>query len=146
MLFASVSFVFWQYLTRFRIGYGVTEWGVSLIPMMLAFSPASKRPSLAAPIMLTYLGDISFSLYLWHGLVQGVMPYPFVRAGHGDMTIGSPFLFLTTATAILVAATHRHLPGSSHATSTDRRRFPRHFPSGLSAEIGRLRARRSSMV
>jgi hypothetical protein len=110
MLFASVSLAVWQYLSRFRLGHGVTEWGLSLIPMMLVFSLASKRLALAAPVALTYLGDISFSLYLWHGFVQTSLPYLFVHTGHGDLTTGFSFLFLTTVIAILMAAaSHRIL-------------------------------------
>ncbi|SAL12462.1 acyltransferase 3 [Caballeronia udeis] len=110
LMFVSVSFVAWQYMSRFRLGHGVAEWGLSLIPAMLVFVLASKRLALLTPVALTYLGDISFSLYLWHPLVQEGLPIPFSSMGHGDLTNGFSFLFLTTAVSIVVAVmSHRLL-------------------------------------
>jgi exopolysaccharide production protein ExoZ len=110
LMFVSVSFVAWQYMSRFRLGHGVAEWGLSLIPAMLVFVLASKRFALLTPVALTYLGDISFSLYLWHPLVQEGLPIPFSSMGHGDLTSGFSFLFLTTAISIVVAViSHRLL-------------------------------------
>ncbi|WP_239499082.1 MULTISPECIES: acyltransferase family protein [Paraburkholderia] len=109
LLFAFVSFVVWQYMSRFRLGHGITEWGLSLIPMMLVFVLASKRVTMAVPGALTYLGDISFSLYLWHPLVQEGLPGPFVSNGYGNLTTGFPFLFLTTAIAVAVAGVSHRL-------------------------------------
>jgi exopolysaccharide production protein ExoZ len=110
LMFLSVSFVAWQYMSRFRLGHGVAEWGLSLIPAMLVFVLASKRFALLTPVALTYLGDISFSLYLWHPLVQEGLPIPCSSMGHGDLTSGFSFLFLTTAISIVVAViSHRLL-------------------------------------
>lgn len=103
LMFVTASFVLWQYMSRFRMGHGVTQWGVSLLPFMLVLVLASKRLPLAAPAALTWLGDISFSLYLWHPLVQESLGDVFVRSGHGDLTSGYAYLFLTTVVAIVVA-------------------------------------------
>lgn len=110
LLFASVSFVIWQYMTQFEMGHGVLEWGCSLIPMMLIFAIGSKQRQIDAPASLSYLGDISFSLYLWHPLVQETLPKLFVRLERGDLTSGFSMLILTTVASILVAAlSHRFL-------------------------------------
>ncbi|MPW17640.1 acyltransferase family protein [Paraburkholderia sp. CNPSo 3157] len=103
LLFTAVSFVLWQYMARFQMGHGITQWGLSLIPLMLALVLASKRLQLAAPNALTYLGDISFSLYLWHPLVQEVLSDLFVKMGYGNLSYGYSFLVLTTVVAIVVA-------------------------------------------
>lgn len=104
LLFVTVSFVLWQYMSRFQMGLGVTQSGLSLIPLMLSLVLASKRVSLKALGPLTHLGDLSFSLYLWHPLVQETLCDMLVKTGHGDLSYGYSFLFLTTAVAIVVAA------------------------------------------
>lgn len=70
---------------------------------MLVLVLASKRLPLAAPRALTYLGDISFSLYLWHPLEQEALSDTLVKAGYGSLTIGFSFLFLSSVIAIVVA-------------------------------------------
>ncbi|MBP8205885.1 MAG: acyltransferase, partial [Giesbergeria sp.] len=97
----------WQYLGRAKVGHGVLDWGMSLIPLVLAFCLASKRFAIPVWGPLVFLGDISFSLYLWHPLVQELLSWPFVITGHGNLTSGFSYLLLTTVASITVATLSR---------------------------------------
>jgi peptidoglycan/LPS O-acetylase OafA/YrhL len=103
LLFVAVALVLWQYMARFKIGHGVTQCGLTLVPLMLVAVLASKRMPLVVPRPLIFLGDISFSLYLWHPLVQEKLTTTLVLSGNGDIASGYSFLLLTTAIAIAVA-------------------------------------------
>lgn len=107
LLFLTMSMAVWQYMSRARMGHGVLDWGTTLIPLVLAFCLASKRFTIPVWGPLVYLGDISFSLYLWHPLVQEMLSWPLVLTGHGDLTVGFAYLLLTTVVAITVAAISR---------------------------------------
>jgi len=74
-MFLAASFAVYQYAARFRIDHGIFQWGLSLIPLMLVIALASKRMAIPAPHWLISLGDISFSLYLVHGIVQESFDY-----------------------------------------------------------------------
>ncbi|PIB65190.1 acyltransferase [Pseudomonas sp. 2995-3] len=103
LIFTAFSLVIWQYLARFKMGHGISEWGLSLIPMMLILMIASKRINLSVPGWTIFLGDISFSLYLWHPFVQEYLPNLMTKMGYGNFTNGFSFLFLTTLASILLA-------------------------------------------
>ncbi|MCD9124002.1 acyltransferase [Cupriavidus sp. UGS-1] len=105
----SAAMVAWQYSARFNIGYGVTEWGLTLIPLVAVFALANKRAELAQPAGLVYLGNISFSLYLWHPLAQTITGYPLTWLGYGDRCTGFSFLLLTTIVSVALAALSYHL-------------------------------------
>lgn len=109
LLFLALSMATWQYLSRAKMGHGVLDWGMTLIPLVLAFCLASKRFAIPVWGPLVFLGDISFSLYLWHPLVQELLSWPFVITGHGDLTSGFAYLLLTTVVSITVAALSRPL-------------------------------------
>jgi exopolysaccharide production protein ExoZ len=70
MIFTTVAAVACQYAFSFRTEYGVLNWGLSLIPLVAAFAVASKRITIPVPGWLLFLGNISFSLYLLHPVVQ----------------------------------------------------------------------------
>ena len=59
-LSGAVAFTIWQYTSFFRPALGILNWGLSLIPLVLILSVASKTINLAIPRWLVYLGDISF--------------------------------------------------------------------------------------
>lgn len=107
LLFLALSMVAWQYMGRAKIGHGVLDWGLTLIPLVLAFFLASKRFAIPVWGPLVFLGDISFSLYLWHPLVQELLSWPFVITGHGNLTSGFSYLLLTTVASITVATFSR---------------------------------------
>ena len=41
LIFTAFSLAIWQYLARFKMSHGISEWGLSLIPMMLILMIAS---------------------------------------------------------------------------------------------------------
>jgi len=59
-----------QYLTHFRCGYGITYMGATLVVLVLALALAHKEEPLRVPRWLLWLGNISFSLYLFHRVAQ----------------------------------------------------------------------------
>jgi len=73
LLACALALVLLQFLTAFRTYHGVLQWGLSLIPLVLVTVLASQRVALPVPGMLCRLGDVSFSLYLWHPLVLAVV-------------------------------------------------------------------------
>lgn len=103
LLSASAACVVLQYAMHFRTGHGILRWGLSLVPFVLLLSLASKRMSLRAPRALVYLGDISFSLYLLHPLVQGWL-HDRVARSVGLSAQGVGAIILTTLMSIAVAA------------------------------------------
>ena len=58
-----------QFVLAFRPYHGVSQWGITLIPLLMAVSLASRSVELRVPRWLSWLGDISFSLYLLHPIV-----------------------------------------------------------------------------
>lgn len=66
----SVTAVLWQFLSGYSSGHGLTGWGLPLTIMFLAVSQYDKAWRIAVPRWLTWLGDVSFSLYLWHVIPQ----------------------------------------------------------------------------
>jgi len=73
LLAVAAALVIAQFLTAFRPYHGVLQWGLSLIPLVLVMGLASQRIALPVPGTLCRLGDMSFSLYLWHPLVLGAV-------------------------------------------------------------------------
>ena len=138
LMFCSISFVIWQYMSGVIVGYGIFGWGLSLIPLVLALSLYSKNHVIAVPVVLVYLGDISFSLYIWHPIAQEINIFGRYLALHGysHLLSGFSYLFLTTATAIVVAMlSHRvfELWLSGHAKDFLMRLCFKHAPAVVSS-------------
>ena len=62
-----------QFVTAFRPYHGVGQVGISLIPLLIAVSLATRSFELRVPGWLRWLGDVSFSLYLLHTIVLAVV-------------------------------------------------------------------------
>jgi exopolysaccharide production protein ExoZ len=104
-----VSITIFQFVSGYRVGHGISQWGLSLIPLLLVVSVASKAIPMTIPRPLIYLGDISFSLYIFHPMVQEGFDRYTILAGQGRPSGFSAF-FLTSALSIVVAAiSHRYL-------------------------------------
>ena len=103
MVFFACSLVISQYVAGARIGHGLLEWGISVIPLMLCLTIASKTIHIKIPRVVVYLGDISFSLYLMHVLMQGLTLHALINMGLGDFAQGMANIITTTATSIIAA-------------------------------------------
>lgn len=104
----AAALMVWQYMTRFRYGTGVTECGGSAALLVIALALYSKNHEIRCQRLLVSLGNVSFSLYLWHPLVQETLYIPMQKIGAGAMTNGFPQLFITTVGSITVAAVSYH--------------------------------------
>ena len=98
-----------QYAMHYRVTHGLIAWGLSLVPLLFALLMFNKQRVMQWPRALTYLGDISFSLYLFHPVVQESFD-PLARRFLPAMATGYAAIAATTIIAILVAAlSHRYL-------------------------------------
>jgi peptidoglycan/LPS O-acetylase OafA/YrhL len=104
LVLSTVVLVILQWITHFRIGHGVAEWGLSLIPLMTVFCLAGKSIRMPAPGWLVWLGNVSFSLYLFHPLMQEGFDTQIWRLPWAALRTGFLALFLTTALSLLAAA------------------------------------------
>lgn len=91
-----------QYGMAFRVRLGISEWGLSLIPLFLVVTLATKTTDIRVPRILAYLGDISFSLYILHPLAQEGFDHIALWGGYAIH--GFSAFFFTTALSIAVAA------------------------------------------
>lgn len=62
----TVIFAFWYDFSWRGNFNGLAQWGLPLVPMFLSISVASKSVCLRIPKMVTGVGKISYSLYLFH--------------------------------------------------------------------------------
>lgn len=85
-----------QYVTRWRVGHGIAEWGLSLAPLLLVYCVASKRIAMPVPRWLVGLGNVSFSLYLLHPLVPVFLASVALRFGHAPSRGLTAVVLMTT--------------------------------------------------
>ena len=64
--FFAIGGLICLYLSNFSVGHGPLEWGLEMAFVVLVLVFFDKVHSPRYPQWLVYLGDISFSLYLWH--------------------------------------------------------------------------------
>ena len=101
---STVVLVILQWVTHFRIGHGVAEWGLSLIPLLMVFCLASKSIRIPTPAWLVWLGNVSFSLYLFHPLMQEGFDTQSWWLSWAALRTGFPALVLTTSLSLVAAA------------------------------------------
>lgn len=104
LIFTSVSLVVTQYIARYNISHGVLGWGITLIPMFLIFVICSKTIEIKMPKIFIYLGNISFSLYLWHAFSQELIPVVMNNFGLYSLSNGFPAFILTSSFAIVISS------------------------------------------
>jgi exopolysaccharide production protein ExoZ len=110
LLFGTISLAIWQFASHFRIHHGILYWGLTLVPLVFSLSLTSKTIKLVQPSWLVYMGDISFSLYLFHPTVQEGFDQIVRLLGLDFLAAGYSAMFITTVfTVILSALTHRYL-------------------------------------
>lgn len=99
----SFSVFLWQYMSQFRNGHGPAEWGLSLIPLVFVLAMCSKSFVVPSFSVTTYLGRISYSLYLIHPMVLMVYKEFMRRAGLGDVAYGFAGMALIVSLSIALA-------------------------------------------
>ncbi|MEP7043229.1 MAG: acyltransferase [Dokdonella sp.] len=110
LVFLATALVLAQFLFAFRPYHGVLQWGLSLIPFMLVLTLASLHVALPVPNALARLGDVSFSLYLWHPLVLAAVFGLLGRAAPAGSDSRALLMIVAIATTIAVAiVSHRHI-------------------------------------
>jgi peptidoglycan/LPS O-acetylase OafA/YrhL len=93
-----------QYATHFRTVHGLFNCGLSVVPLLFALLMLDKERSVHLPRWIMYLGNVSFSLYLFHPFVQESFD-PLARVLSLDIVAtGWSAIVATTALSILVAA------------------------------------------
>lgn len=135
----AVLLVAMQFVFAFRPYHGVLQWGLSLIPLLLACALASKWVEIPVPAWLRYLGDISFSLYLWHPIVIGIVFAAFGEHGQSRGMMWIAVVVALVAALAVSAVSHRFI---EHGLSDSLRRaaFARFkFPRAKGAAQPRLR-------
>ena len=121
ILFYVVALCCWAWLTHFRAVNSITYFGAFAVAAMLSFSIASKTLALQPPAVLMWLGNISYSLYLVHGLVNYALERYMDSIGQEALTKTWGHVVLTTATSLLVAMlSHAVLEKFAHDAVRDK--------------------------
>lgn len=103
LLIVSLLSIIIQYTFKYRIGHGIFECGLTLIPFLFISIIYFKSFNDFTPSFLAYLGNISFSLYLWHPVVQENTPKITQWFGINYFSSGFPAILITTIVSILIA-------------------------------------------
>lgn len=109
---------------------------LTIAPAVLLLCLASKSLALQVPRVIVYLGDISFSMYLVHPLVQEVLPLGLPSLGLSGLQHGVFLLAVTTlVTGMIAALSHRFLERQLSDALKDRllRQTPRAQPVAVSS-------------
>ena len=104
---SSVVIFVWQVLAGTG-RHGVLHWGVPSALLLLSLLLAHKEMPLPVPAWLIWLGDISFSLYLVHLIVQRGLGAALPKLGFSKWRMGFGFFIGSAALSIILAAvSHR---------------------------------------
>jgi len=110
LMLLSGALVIWQYSSHAFLWHGPLGAGVSLIPAMGGLCMASKTISIPCPARLVELGGVSYSLYLWHPVVQVGFDQIVSAAGRPDLAAGvSPFITTTLLSVAAAMVSQRYL-------------------------------------
>jgi exopolysaccharide production protein ExoZ len=106
----AIGIVLWQLFTEYRTGHGITRWGPAMVLMVLALALYDKRYRIRVPAGLIWLGNVSFSLYLVHRVVQHPLPLFVTGKNEKVLVNGGPWFLMSTILAIVLAyASYRYL-------------------------------------
>lgn len=100
----AVVLVAAQCVAKARIGHGIADWGLTLIPMMFILTVTSKTINIQMPRALIYLGNISYSMYLFHPLAQSMTAHGLVNMTLGDFSFGFQSLLISTAVSVTLGS------------------------------------------
>ncbi|KAA6432738.1 acyltransferase [Dyadobacter flavalbus] len=115
LLFIIVMLAIWQYLSGFFAGHGPDEWGFSMAVLFTALLFYSRNKAKAYPYWLVYLGEISFSIYLWHLPVYETIKYCFGKLAYPAYSSGITALLLSVSATLFVShLSYKYLEQKSH--------------------------------
>jgi peptidoglycan/LPS O-acetylase OafA/YrhL len=95
--------VTWQYISGFYGGHGPFYWGLSMALLFMALVFYNRGKSIKYPSWLIYLGDISFSVYLWHVPVAVFITNIFSTLSLPQFATGTSAFFLTFSLTLILS-------------------------------------------
>jgi exopolysaccharide production protein ExoZ len=105
----AIGLGIWSWATHFRNLNSIYYYGIFASFLVLALAVASKTKDIQVPKVLIWLGNISYSLYLVHLLVNRTIETIFQRNELGGLVHTWGHVILTTCTSITVAAASHYL-------------------------------------
>lgn len=110
LMLAAVSFGVWWIFSGASNFHGINNWGLIWLAPVCLLALGGKYFDFKVPRVLVWLGDISFSLYLFHMPVQYLISGNFIRAGYWDYTKTWAYVLAITAISIFFAGIiHRYV-------------------------------------
>lgn len=104
----GVGFAIWAIYSGVTVMHGPMRWGWPVALMVLCTAIACKTLDLRVPRVLTWLGSISYSLYLTHLLAQHIVKKALIMAHLDGYTHAWSFMFISTVAALPLAALSHH--------------------------------------
>lgn len=103
LVFTVITITTWQYLSGFYGGHGPFNWGLSMSALFMALVFYNRNSQIQCPSWLVYLGDMSFSVYLWHVPVSLFITNFFSYLSLPTFSTGTPAFFLTITLTLVVS-------------------------------------------
>ncbi len=97
--FASIA-VAWQLFSGYKTGYGLLQSGAGFAILVFAFGWYEKCHGATVNKALIFLGNISFSLYIWHYIIHSGLSEYMTKIGLLEYSRG--FLYGLTVTALSI--------------------------------------------
>jgi exopolysaccharide production protein ExoZ len=111
-----VVLVVWQYLSGFYANHGPLNWGMGMALLFLALLFYNTGKCIQYPSWLVYLGNMSYSIYLWHIPVAAVIPMIFGKLALPVFSSGTPAFLLTVSITLIVShLSYQFLEGKLHS-------------------------------
>ncbi|MCF2445225.1 acyltransferase [Dyadobacter sp. CY345] len=98
-----VTLSVWQYLSGFYGGHGPLNWGFGMGLLCLALIFHTPKESVQYPEWLIHLGNMSYSIYLWHIPVAGLITYLFNKISLPAFYVGTPAFFLAASMTLIIS-------------------------------------------
>jgi exopolysaccharide production protein ExoZ len=93
----------WQYLAGFYGGHGPLNWGFGMSLLCLAVIFYTSKNAIQYPRWLLHVGNMSYSIYLWHIPVAGLITYFFKKISMPSFYVGTSAFFLAGTLTLLIS-------------------------------------------